>query len=103
MNIKHYPYKDIDGNHWPDAALGDALFYAIDYSQWLTEENDELVSIAWTVPAGLVGSDGFEANGQANIKLTTEKRGSHKVVCAITTVENGFEQKKTVLMILKVY
>lgn len=101
--MKNYPYKDIDGNHWPDAALGDELFYCIDYNTWITEENDSLVSITWVVPDGLEGSEAHEANGEAFIKLKTLARGSHRVEMHLRTKEFDYEQVKVVPMILKVY
>lgn len=100
---KNYGYVAPDGNHWPDANLGDAQYYSIDYSEWLVNENDALVDVSWSVPEGLVGTDSHEANSQAFIKLATSERGSFKIVCTIITTENAKQQTKVVPMILKVY
>lgn len=100
---KDYPYKDIDGNHWPDAPLGSDLFYSIDYSTWIVEEGDVLVSATWELPSGVTGTEAHEASGQAYIKIKAEERGSHHIKCTLTTTENGYNQNKVVNMVLKVY
>lgn len=102
MSFKDFPYTAIDGNHWPDAYLGNDEYYAIDYSEWASEENDTVTSVTWNVPEGLHGDDSHEAGGKAFIKLRADKRGSFKVVCTLTAMEDGKQQKKVIEMILKV-
>ena len=103
MIPKAYQYIDVDGNHWPDASVGDSLYYSVDFAQWVVAENDNLVSVDWVVPECLNNEDSFVEGGQAFIKLGAAAVGSYKVLCNIHTVENTKEQTKTIPMILKVY
>ena len=103
MSFKNYPYKDTDGNHWPDAVLGDSLYYSIDFSGWLESQNDTLESGEWDVPEDVTGEDSYEDATQAYIKLTAAKRGSHTITGHLHTIEKGKRQTKAVAMILKVY
>lgn len=103
MRPKHYPYKDIDGNHFPDAALGSAEYYCINFGDWIREENDELVTAEWIVPDQLDNLDNYVASREAYIKLGTKIRGSFRVELKLTTQENGNEQTRVVPMILRVY
>jgi len=103
MSVKNFLYKDVDGNHWPDAALGSSLYYAICFGSWLTSENDSLVNVTWSLPDGVTGEDSFEDEDEAFIKLTPTKRGSFTIVCNLTSSESGKQQIKTVPMVLKVY
>lgn len=103
MRPKNYPYKASDGNHWADAPLGDHQFYAIDFSQWLTEEGDELLSVSWEVSEGLEGTESHESGTEAYIKLKTLQYGSFRVTCTLITEENGLQQTKVIPMMLRVY
>ena len=105
MIPKNYIYKDTDGDHWPDAAFGNNEYYCIDFSDWITEENDSFVSAEWTIPIGLFGSDDYviEEDNQAFIKLRADGRGSFKVNLALTTMEENKESTKQIVMILRVY
>lgn len=103
MSFKSFPYPDIDGMHWPDTYLNNAEYYAVDYSDWASKENDSVLSVTWSLPIGLIGSDSHEAGGKAFIKIKAEARGSFRVVCTLTAEESGKQQTKIVEMILKVY
>jgi hypothetical protein len=101
--IKKYSYEAIDGTHFPDANVGDDLFYAIDISQWLSAEHDTLTSVAWVYPSGVTSSEQFLVGNEATIKVATNKTGSFKLICKITTVENGKTQINAIPMMLRVY
>lgn len=101
--IKDYPYTDIDGRHWPDAAYGSSEYYALDFYHYLNTENDTKVDVTWEIPDGLVGSDSFEDATTAYIKITANKRGSFKVVMKLDSIEAGKEQTTVLPIILKVY
>lgn len=101
--IKSFPYIDIDGNHWPDAAYESAEYYSIDFSEYLDSEEDIQVSVEWVIPDGLVGEDSFEDATTAYIRITTFKRGSHRIVFKLTSSEAGKEQTTVLPIILKVY
>jgi hypothetical protein len=103
MIPKDYVYTDIDGCHWPDTKLGSSMFYSIEYSQWLSDENDSFVSASWEIPEGVTGSEAYESGGEAFIKITADTRGSHKIKMNLTTSESGYVQTQVVEMILKVY
>ena len=100
---KGYYYTDVDGDHFPDASLGDELYYSISFACWITNENDEVVDIDWTVPTGITLVENFIQGTEAKAKLRMDAVGSFKVVCTITTKEGTKEQVKQVPMILKVY
>lgn len=100
---KSYYYKDIDGEHFPDAIKGDELFYSIMFTCWLTNEGDSVSSITWAVPDGLTLMEDFIQGGEAKAKIRADRVGSFKVICTINTNEGTETQSKNVPMILKVY
>lgn len=102
-----FAYKDTDGNHWPDAVLGDELYYSIEFANYLSSENDTLVSVAWVLDDNLTSTDAFNSGSEAYIKLKPSKRGTFKAVCNISLTETGVDgvdrtQTKSVEMMLKV-
>ena len=103
MNPKKFSYKNIDGNHWPDADVGDELYYALDLDCWLNSENDTVVGFRWEVPEGVERLDDFVLDNQANIKLKTNTIGTFKILGYLTSAELGFEQINAIPTMLKVY
>ena len=103
MIQRKYSYKDLDGNHWPDADKGDNLFYAIDFTKWLTNEADTLDSVAWTLPDGITSSEEFIAGNEGHVKLSTPRVGNFKIICTMMSDDNGQIQENIIPMILKVY
>jgi hypothetical protein len=101
--IKFYPYVDVDGNHWPDTAQGSSEYYAIDLYQYLTTEEDTITGVTWTIPPGLDAEDSFEDASTAYVKITATKRGSHKIVFTLNSIESGKAQTTVLPIILKVY
>lgn len=101
--IKKYSYEAVDGTHFPDANVGDDLYYAIDVAQWLSAEQDVLTSVSWAYPAGVTSSDNFLVGSEATIKVLTNTVGSFRLSCKITSVENGKSQTNVIPMMLRVY
>lgn len=101
--FKNYSYTAPDGNHWPDAHKGSDLFYAIDFSEWLSNENDQLTSVDWVYPSGLTSTENFLVGNEATIKLASSKVGTFRVTCKITSEENSKVQTVAVPMMLRVY
>lgn len=101
--IKKYSYEAVDGTHFPDANIGDDLYYAIDISPWLTEEADTLTSVTWSYPKGLTSSDNFLVGMEATIKVATNTVGSFRLTCKIESTENGKTQTNAIPMMLRVY
>jgi len=101
--IKKYSYKDIDGNHWPDANVGDDMFYSINYAQWGISEGDTFTSVNWVLPTGVTSSDASQEYGQVIIKIATPTTGTYKIICELTTEEDGKEQTNIIPMLIKVY
>jgi hypothetical protein len=100
---KKFPYKNIDGNHFPDADVGDELYYALDFTCWLNSENDAIVGARWEVPEGVIKLDDFVLDDQGNIKISTPNIGIFKILCYLTSAELGFEQINAIPTMLKVY
>lgn len=101
--IKKYAYKDIDGNHWPDANAGDDMYYSINYAQWASTEGDTFVSVNWVLPDGVTSTDDFQEYGQVIIKLATPNPGVYKIICELVTEEDSKQQSNTIPMLIKVY
>ena len=102
-----FAYKDTDGDHWPDAVLGDELYYSIEFSEYLASENDTLVSVSWVLDDGITSTDEFNSGSEAFIKLKPSQRGTFKATCNIQLTETGADdvertQTKSVEMMLKV-
>ena len=93
---------DTDGKvYFPDAYLGEAKYYAVDFSTWLTTEGDTLSSVVWTVPAGVTGSDDNVEGNVASIKLTPSAVGTHEIICTLNSTDAGKTQVKIVKIYLK--
>jgi len=102
MFIRKYHYTEVDGNHWPDANTGDALYYSIDFSCWLNEEEDNINSITWIIPSGVEKLDEYVDGTEAAVKLSTSLIGSFRVICELSSEEHGKTQINSVPMMLKV-
>lgn len=100
---KNYGYKDIDGHHWPDATKGDQLWYSIYVGDWLSKENDTIVSVNWDVPEGLENLEERVSGAEVFIKIGSPIVGTFKVSANFTFTEDDAEQVKVVPMILKVF
>lgn len=69
--------------------LDDKLDYTVSFASWLGLVSDTISSVAWTVPAGLTGSDTSNTTTTATIYLTASSSGragvTYVVKCKITT------------------
>lgn len=103
---RKFGYSEIDGNHWPDADVGDDLYYSIDFNCWLETEAEASSTVEWIIPEGITSSDQYVEAETAFIQLATNKRGTFKIICKVTSVDSGDtgkEQTNTVPMMLKVF
>jgi hypothetical protein len=89
-------YKDSLGRaNWPDANLGSAKYYGVDWSDYLTVENDTIGVVTWTIPTGLTGSDENVVSDVARVKISADSVGEYEVSCQITSTE-GVETQTTI-------
>lgn len=107
MNHRDYAYEDVDGKHFPDCFLGSAEYYSIDFQEWLSQENETLVEVEWELPAEVVGSDDFNSETEAFVRLAPQTRGTHEIRCKLSFTEDGLNgtphtQQKMAVMMLKV-
>lgn len=103
MLVKRYIYEAPDGKHFPDAYEGENKIYTIDFSEWLTNEGDTLVSVNWVISDGITSDDNFLVGNTANIKVDTSTQGTYKLICTANTIEDSKTQTIVVPMVLKVY
>ena len=102
MMTRKFNYNDVDGNHWPDADVGDDLYYSVDFSCWLDQEFDVLLEAVWLIPDGLTSTDEYTQDKSAVIKLKSLRRGSFKCVCTLKSQNFDKIQSNVIPMILKV-
>jgi len=100
---KKYVHTNIDGEHWPDANVGDNLFYSLDLSCWVNSENELIESIEWTMPEGVTSEESFVTHNISHVKIHTPILGSFKISGKLVTSEFGLDQTNNIYMILKVY
>ena len=107
MSIKTFPYHEIDGDHFPDATLGSDLYYGLDFSCWLTGEEDTIVSTTWSYPEGITSEDDFMQGNVGNIKLKATRPGSFIINCLLVSEETvnavTLQQTKSIDTVLKVF
>ena len=108
MSMKRFYYTDIDGDHFPDATLGDDLVYALDLNCWLASEEEEVISADWELPQGVTSKDSFLVEGVANVSLRATQVGSFRVKCVIETREETAAgtyvyQSKSIINVLRVF
>jgi hypothetical protein len=87
---------DADGNAWwkPDAIVGSEKYYTLDWSEWLTAENDTLNGSAiWFIPAGLTNMDEQNLAPLTSIKLRADAVGTYIIECKVPTIESPLTQK----------
>jgi len=102
MLSKKYAYKDIDGNHWSDADKGDDLWYSVNFSCWVVQDNETVTAIDWTTPDGVTEQETYVEGTVAAIRLLTNACGTYKITCKITSIDNGRTQTNHIPMMLKV-
>ena len=107
MSIKDFYYKEIDGDHFPDATLGSNLFYGLDFSCWLSNESDLIKSVTWNLPKGIQSEDSFMQGNKGIVKLKGEYPGSFIINCVLVSEETQLgvtlEQEKSIDTVLKVF
>lgn len=101
--MKDYPYIATDGKHWPDAYIGSELVYSLDFTSLIPEALPTMIAdVTWDLPKGLKGTEAFEDNHMAHVKILAEEYGSHKVTCSVRFLEDSYAQVYNISMILKV-
>ena len=107
MSFKNFPYTDVDGEHFPDAIVGSDVFYGLDFTCWLANEEDTIVSAVWTLPDGLTTSDDFLQDTVGTIKIKALRAGSYVINCVLTSTETlnqaVLQQEKSIDTVLKVF
>jgi len=112
MNPKKYIREEPDGIHWPDADVGDDLYYGVNFQTYLSDailnvvhalQNEIIVNVTWTIPNGLISSDEFIEEDVGIIKLASNSIGTFKVICDLETVSSAKTQNQIIVMVLTVY
>ncbi len=67
-------------------------YYSIDCTDYLTNENDSLVAVTWTVPDGLTELDSQINGNIASIKLRGDTEGTHYIGFSLDSTESGNNQ-----------
>lgn len=102
--FKDYEYTAVDGKHWPDGYLGESLLRNIDLSEYLTIEEQLILTIEWTGPEDVKTGVSFIEDNKAYIQLRPSTRKSYTVSAHITyTGLQDTEEVLVVPMVLKVY
>jgi len=74
--------------YFADMYVGAEEFHSIDCSTYLTNENDTLTGVVWTVPTGLTSMD-EQINGNiASIKLKGDIAGTYYVGFSLDSQES---------------
>ena len=113
MNIKKYIREELDGTHWPDADTGDDLYYGVDFNYYLNEitqgnpvpilQTENLITVTWELPNGLVSLDSFVENNIGVIRIKSDFIGIYKTICTMYSETFGKDQYQVVPMLLTVY
>jgi hypothetical protein len=94
-------YEEDGKTYWPDTLVGSVLDYGIDWSDWLTNENDTFVSITWAaLPTGLSSDYESDADDISLIRLSADAAGTHCISGIMECIESGHEQSLPVQMYL---
>jgi hypothetical protein len=107
MSIKDFHYQEIDGDHFPDATLGSNLYYGLDFTCWLGNEEDVITGVEWNIPEGIDSMPSFITGNVGNIKLKPLRTGSFIINCVMTSEETlntvTLRQEKSIDTMLKVF
>ena len=96
-------YTDADGlAWWPSTPLTSEKFFAVDWTDYLTAENDTIGVVDWTVPTGLTNMADSEVGDQARIKLSADSVGTYEITCEMNSTEGSDTQKHIQVMNLEV-
>lgn len=86
-------YEEDGKLYWPDTHVGSELDYGIDWSLWLTNENDTFVSMTWdTLPTGLSSTYDNDAANISLINIVAGAAGTYCINGLMTSVEGGHNQ-----------
>ncbi len=91
--LYHSTIDDDGYARWPDTYVGSEEYYAIDCGPYLTNENDTLDSVTWTLPTGLTQLDAQAVNNIAHVKIRTDSVGFYTVQFELNSIESGNTQK----------
>lgn len=104
MDVKKYVRVQPDGVHWPDADVGDDLYYGIDFNACINvAKGEEITGVEWILPDELTSSDSFVQDNIVNIKLYSPTVGTFKVICKLSTLLSGKSETQAAPMMLTVY
>lgn len=85
---------DTDGMYrWADAYQNSEEWYCVKCGDYLTNENDTLDSVAWTIPAELTLLDEQTIGNDAFVKLRADTIGVHVISVAVNSSESLNTQK----------
>jgi len=90
--MNNQSYNAPDGAYWPDVYAGVDEYFGVDCSTWLTNENDTLTSVEWTLPSGVTSSDEYEDGNTALIKLNASSAGTYTIKFKLNSSESGRTQ-----------
>lgn len=101
---RNYPYKDLAGQHWPDANIGSSAWYALDIACSVDLDKEVIQSVAWTVSSnGLDVIDQlYTTENVAQVRLEARKAGYYKVTAKVTSLDTGVETVTPIEVYLKV-
>jgi len=90
---------------FPDAVVGESKYYGIDCDAWLTNENDTLSSVTWTLGNGITNEDEVldAINNIAYVKISTSNVGTYLVTATITSIEGTKTQTNKQKFSITVY
>lgn len=79
---------------WPSAVVGSEELYGVDLTKYLRNEGDDVVSVLWSLPNGLVSMMEAVEGTVAYIKVQAKYCGNYSIAVQVDSVDKASPTRK---------
>ena len=101
--FKNFAYVSHQGNHFPDARVGDSLLYSVEFTS--TEDLEEMsdITFQWSSPSGAEVAHVRQVQNEVTATIKSSRVGTHTISCNVSFKKDNVMQTLKLNMLLTVY